>query len=70
MTKESIEIICPMCGAKTAIDWPTSRALHAATQCPSCKASFPVAEAVEETILGRSRSLDRHGLRSVSKRKG
>jgi hypothetical protein len=49
------------------IDWPTPRARHALITCPSCDACFPVAEAVERTVVGAP---DDRDLRIVRHRAG
>ena len=61
--KDHIDIQCPRCGSKMTIGWPTTRARRALAKCPSCQEDFPVAEAVERTILGR---LDHGDLHLVS----
>jgi hypothetical protein len=67
MAKDSIQIICPSCGAKIQTEWPTPRQRRAEIACPSCKASFPIAKAVERTIIGEH---DRHDMQIVPKRDG
>ena len=60
MAKDHIAIRCPRCGGRMRIDWPTPRARHAQTKCPSCETSFPVAEAVERTVMGTTDHRDLH----------
>ncbi len=60
MPKDHIAIRCPGCGGRMRIDWPTPRARQAQIKCPSCEASFPVAQAVERTLLGAADDRDLH----------
>jgi transposase-like protein len=68
MSKDHIVIRCPECGARMRIDWPTPRARHAEITCPSCEASFPVAEAVERTVVGAPDHRDLHIVRNRAER--
>ena len=63
MLKDHIEIRCPNCGRKMVINWPTPRERHARLTCPGCKTDFPVAEAVERTVLGTPDDRDLHLVR-------
>jgi ribosomal protein S27E len=60
MPKDHIAIRCPGCGDRMQIDWPTPRARHAQIKCPTCETSFPVAQAVERTVLGAADDRDLH----------
>jgi predicted RNA-binding Zn-ribbon protein involved in translation (DUF1610 family) len=68
MSKDHIAIRCPNCGARTSIDWPTPRARQAQVTCPSCNAGFPVAEAVERTIVRALDDRDVHIVRNRAER--
>jgi hypothetical protein len=67
MVKESIQVTCPNCGTKIQTEWPTPRQRRAETSCPNCKVSFPIAKAVEGTIIGKR---DRHDMQIVPKKDG
>lgn len=60
MEKDHIEIRCPHCGQRTSIEWPTSRKRHAQVTCAHCKKDFPMAEAVERTVIGTRDERDLH----------
>ena len=60
MLKERIEIRCPNCGGTMLIEWPTPRARRALVKCLGCATDFPVAEAVERTVVGAPDDRDRH----------
>ena len=60
MLKEHIEIRCPNCGGKMLIEWPTRRERRARVKCLGCETHFPVAEAVERTVVGAPDDRDRH----------
>jgi len=68
MSKDQIAIRCPQCGAAMRIDWPTPRARHTQITCPSCDACFPVAEAVERTIVGAPDDRDLRIVRNRAER--
>lgn len=64
MPREGIDIRCPHCGVKMSIGWPTSRKRRAVVTCSGCRREFPVAEAVERSVIG---ALDERDLRIVPK---
>ena len=70
MSKDHIAIRCPHCGRRMLIGWPTSHAPQLRTKCPACAASFPLAEAVERTVIGAADDRDLHRLRKPSERWG
>ncbi|HXP31404.1 MAG TPA: hypothetical protein VN832_09965 [Stellaceae bacterium] len=45
------------------IAWPTARERHARVSCPGCAADFPLAEAVERTVVGAPDDRDPHLVR-------
>ena len=63
MAKDHVEIRCPNCGRKMLIAWPTQHERHARLSCPGCAADFPLAEAVERTVVGASDDRDLHLVR-------
>jgi hypothetical protein len=65
MPKDHIQVICPNCETKIQIEWPTPRKRRAEAACPNCNVSFPVAKAVERTIIGEH---DRHDMHLVPKK--
>jgi hypothetical protein len=67
MPKDHIEVACPNCGMKIQTEWPTPRKRRAEAACSNCGASFPVAKAVERTIIGEH---DRRDMHLVPKKDG
>ena len=60
MLKEGIDIRCPSCGARMSLAWPTSRKRRARVKCSGCGKEFPLAEAVERSVVGAPDQRDLH----------
>jgi DNA-directed RNA polymerase subunit RPC12/RpoP len=65
--KEHIEIRCRNCGSKLSIGWPTPHVRHARIKCAACGVDFPLAEAVERSIIGIPDERDPHLVREAER---
>ncbi len=68
MAKDHVEIRCSNCGRRMLIAWPTPRERHARATCPGCAMDFPLAEAVERTVVGAPDDRDLHLVRKKNDR--
>lgn len=70
MPKDHVAIRCPHCGGRMLIGWPTPRGRQLRIECSACEASFPLAEAVERTLLGAADDRDLHLVRKRTEHSG
>lgn len=69
-TKDHVAIRCPRCGERMLISWPTPHGRQLRIKCPACEAGFPLAEAVERTVIGAADDRDLYLVRKQSERSG